>query len=149
MFGPWDSRTRQAPRGERGITMMEVIVAPIVTGLVLLALVTLCFRVALRTREPFGRLVATGIAVAFAAQSLENICMTIGLTPITGLTLPFVSFGGSSLVTSFIAVGLLASVARHRVRVVATADRAPEDPVRNLRVAEDRPSGLLARRWPV
>ncbi|MBN1443676.1 MAG: rod shape-determining protein RodA [Planctomycetes bacterium] len=117
--------------------------------LLFLALVTLCFRVALRTREPFGRLVATGIAVAFAAQSIENICMTVGLTPVTGLTLPFVSFGGSSLVTSFIAVGLLVSVARHRVRVVATADLDPEDPVRNLRVAEDRPSGLLARRWPV
>jgi len=43
-----------------------------------------------------------------------NIGMTLGLMPITGMTLPFVSYGGSSLVSSFLALGLLINVARHR-----------------------------------
>ena len=64
--------------------------------------------------EPFGRLIAVGICTLFAAQMFINIGMTMGLTPITGMTLPFVSYGGSSLVSSFLALGLLINVARHR-----------------------------------
>ena len=64
--------------------------------------------------EPFGRLIAVGICALFTAQMFINIGMTMGLTPITGLTLPFVSYGGSSLITNFLALGLLTNVARHR-----------------------------------
>ncbi|MCZ6795661.1 MAG: FtsW/RodA/SpoVE family cell cycle protein, partial [Planctomycetota bacterium] len=82
-------------------------------------LVGLCLRVATVTREPFGRLVAAGVGTAFAVQSLQNLGMTMGLTPITGLPLPFVSFGGSSLVSSFVALGFVVSIGRRPVRVVA------------------------------
>jgi len=64
--------------------------------------------------DPFGRLLALGIASLFAAQTFINIGMTMGLMPITGMTLPFISYGGSSLLSNFIALGLLANVARHR-----------------------------------
>ncbi len=64
--------------------------------------------------EPFGRLVAVGVCALFTAQMFINIGMTMGLMPITGMTLPFISYGGSSLLSSFIALGLLINVARHR-----------------------------------
>ncbi|MDN5765719.1 MAG: rod shape-determining protein RodA [Humibacillus sp.] len=60
--------------------------------------------------EPFGRLVVTGVAVWFGVQSFENIGMNLGITPVTGLPLPFVSYGGSSMVAAWIAVGLVGKV---------------------------------------
>jgi cell division protein FtsW (lipid II flippase) len=70
--------------------------------------------VATTTKDPFGRLVAVGFATLIAVQALTNLCMTVGLGPITGVTLPFVSAGGSSLIASFLCIGLLISVAQHR-----------------------------------
>jgi len=64
--------------------------------------------------EPFGRLLALGIAASIAVQAFINVGMTIGLMPITGLTLPFVSYGGSSLLSNFLALGLLVNVARRQ-----------------------------------
>jgi rod shape determining protein RodA len=63
--------------------------------------------------DMYGMLVASGIAVWFAFQSFVNIGMTIGIMPITGLPLPFVSYGGSAIFADMIAVGLLQSVRRH------------------------------------
>ncbi len=75
--------------------------------------------VATFTDDPFGRLVAVGLTAMLAVQSVTNLCMTVGLGPITGITLPFVSAGGSSVVASFVLVGLLMSVARHRPMLIA------------------------------
>ncbi len=69
--------------------------------------------------DPFGRLAAAGIAAMFAVQVLVNVGMTLGLMPITGLTLPLVSYGGSSMVANCIAVGLLNNIGRHRPFSVA------------------------------
>ena len=63
--------------------------------------------------DMFGMLVASGVAVWFAFQSFVNIGMTIGIMPITGLPLPFVSYGGSAIFADMIAIGLLQSVRRH------------------------------------
>ncbi len=63
------------------------------------------------TREPFGRLLATGIVTLLATQAIINTGMTVGLMPITGMTLPLVSYGGSSLLATAIALGLLINVA--------------------------------------
>ncbi|MCK6485284.1 MAG: rod shape-determining protein RodA [Phycisphaerae bacterium] len=71
------------------------------------------------THDPFSRLVAVGLSAMIGVQATVNIGMTMGLMPITGMTLPFISSGGSSLVTCFAAVGLLISVARHRPRMIA------------------------------
>ena len=70
-------------------------------------------------REPFGRLLAVGITTLLAFQMLINMGMTMGLTPVTGLTLPFISYGGSSLLSSFLALGLLVNVARRRPHQIA------------------------------
>lgn len=67
--------------------------------------------VAQSTREPFGRLLAVGIVTMIATQALINAAMTVGLMPITGITLPLASYGGSSLVSTCASMGLLMSVA--------------------------------------
>jgi cell division protein FtsW (lipid II flippase) len=64
--------------------------------------------------DPFGRLLAIGIVAMFAVEVIVNVGMTMGLMPITGLTLPLVSYGGSSLVVSMAALGLLNNVGRCR-----------------------------------
>jgi rod shape determining protein RodA len=69
--------------------------------------------IAQRADDMFGTLVASGVAVWFLFQSFVNIGMTIGIMPITGLPLPFVSYGGSAILADMIAVGLLQSVRRH------------------------------------
>ncbi|NOX57470.1 MAG: FtsW/RodA/SpoVE family cell cycle protein, partial [Planctomycetes bacterium] len=66
------------------------------------------------TPEPCGRLLAMGVVCLIAAQTLINVGMTVGMMPITGMTLPFVSYGGSSLLTNAIAAALLISVSQHR-----------------------------------
>ncbi|MCP4708972.1 MAG: rod shape-determining protein RodA [Planctomycetes bacterium] len=70
--------------------------------------------VAAQQPEPFGRLLAVGFTSLIATQIFINTAMTMGLMPITGLTLPFVSYGGSSMLCNFLAFGLLINVARHR-----------------------------------
>jgi len=69
--------------------------------------------------DPFGRLLAAGIVVMFAVEVLVNVSMTLGLMPITGLTLPLVSYGGSSLLVNMISVGLLNNIGRSRPFSVA------------------------------
>jgi len=71
-------------------------------------------RIATRADDLFGLLVASGIAMWFTFQSFVNIGMTIGIMPITGLPLPFVSYGGSAVFADMIAIGLLQSVHRRR-----------------------------------
>jgi len=70
-------------------------------------------RIAVRTDDLFGVLIASGVAIWFAFQSFVNIGMTIGIMPITGLPLPFVSYGGSAIFADMIAIGMLQSVRRH------------------------------------
>lgn len=74
------------------------------------ALFAQCLRIAHQSREPFGRLVVVGLTVCFATQTFVNLGMTFGVAPITGLTLPFISYGGSSLLTCGIALGIILNV---------------------------------------
>jgi rod shape determining protein RodA len=76
--------------------------------------------IASATVEPYGRLLAVGVLTLIAAQMIINVGMTIGLMPITGMTLPFVSYGGSSMLTNFAAVALLISVSQHQPFLLET-----------------------------
>jgi rod shape determining protein RodA len=71
-------------------------------------------RIALRAEDLFGTLMATGIACWFTFQAFENIGMTLGIMPVTGVPLPFVSYGGSSMFANMMAVGLLQNVHMRR-----------------------------------
>ncbi|WP_038026222.1 rod shape-determining protein RodA [Synechococcus sp. PCC 7336] len=78
-----------------------------------------CFRlilIAQNAKDDFGALVAIGVFSMILFQSMVNIGMTIGLMPITGLPLPFVSYGRSALLTNYLALGIVESIAKHRQR---------------------------------
>ena len=88
--------------------------------LALYAVIIACgVEIAWLNTEPFARLVSVGIVAMFAVEVIVNISMTVGLMPVTGLTLPFISYGGSSLVVSMIAIGLLNNIGKHRPFTVA------------------------------
>ncbi|CAN2189118.1 FtsW Bacterial cell division membrane protein [Candidatus Nanopelagicaceae bacterium] len=73
------------------------------------------FAIARRSNDPYGTLVSTGVVAWFAFQIFENIGMTLGLMPMTGVPLPFLSYGGSSMFANLIGFGLLQNVhASHR-----------------------------------
>jgi rod shape determining protein RodA len=81
--------------------------------LVLLGIVLArAMRIAVNADSQFGTLIAAGIACWFAAQAFINVGMTLGIAPVTGLPLPFVSYGGSAMFANMIAVGLLEAVHR-------------------------------------
>lgn len=71
--------------------------------------------VAASTADPFGRLLAGGVMALLVAQIFINISVTVGLMPVTGMTLPLISYGGSSLLVNCAALGLLVNVGRHRL----------------------------------
>ncbi len=73
-----------------------------------------CILVANNARDFYGTIVALGITTMFAFQMIVNIGMTIGIMPITGIPLPFISYGGSNLIVSLISIGLLSNIYMHR-----------------------------------
>lgn len=84
---------------------------------VLLLLFYLLYRglkIAVRAPDDFGRLLAGGIVLWLTGQALINISAIVGLLPLTGIPLPFISYGSSSLVTSLAAVGILANISTHQ-----------------------------------
>ena len=78
-------------------------------------LVWRAFRIAMISKDPFGTYLAAGIASMLALQMFVNVGMTIGIMPITGIPLPFVSYGGSSLLVTCVAIGILENVHMRRL----------------------------------
>jgi cell division protein FtsW len=79
-------------------------------------------RIALRTPDNFGMLLALGITTMFILQALLNMAVIVATSPPTGVTLPFISYGGSSLVAALAGVGILLSISRYGARVARPAD---------------------------
>lgn len=80
--------------------------------LLLVGLLTASLKVASRVSDKFDKLLASGISLLFLIQILVNLSSMVALTPLTGVPLPFISYGGSSLVTNFIALGLLINISK-------------------------------------
>ena len=95
---------------EYGLIMVLVIIALYGT-IVFRSLMRL-----LRERDPFARIAGTGLACAFGVQALINMGVAVRLLPAKGMTLPFVSYGGSSVIASGIAMGMLLALTRHRAQ---------------------------------
>jgi len=98
------------------------------------------FNIALRCRDPFGKRLAAGLTALVCGQAAVNVSAVMGLAPLTGVPLPFVSYGGSSLVISLASVGILLNIAvNHGVAAVS------EVPDRRRRDRRARASGTRSR----
>ena len=74
--------------------------------------------IAYKSRDLFGTFVATGIVAMFAFNFIQNVGMCIGVVPITGIPLPFLSYGGTAMITNFIAIGILLSISARKKRLM-------------------------------
>src|SRR5437899_3354610 len=110
-LGTWLGARREALRSWP-ITAWFLAVPAVIAGL-FLVLAYRGVRIAIRAQDPTGALIATGITVWLASQAWVNMAVVASLVPMTGLTLPFISYGGSSLCVGLIAVGILLNVGRH------------------------------------
>jgi len=99
------------------------------------------FNIALRCRDPYGKRLAAGITALICGQAAVNVSAVMGLAPLTGIPLPFVSYGGSSLVVGLAAVGILLNIASNHAVV-----RETEVPDRGRRNRRTRASGTRRRR---
>jgi len=102
--------------------------------------------VAASCRDPLGRMIAVGIPAFIAAQVIINVGMNLGMLPIIGITLPFVSYGGSSLLTCWVMTGLIVNVALHRPRPPyrASFEYADDDGPPQSTMQPTRPYGRSA-----
>jgi len=78
----------------------------------LVGLLTFSFKVALKVSDKFDKLLSSGITLLFLIQIFVNLSSMVALVPLTGIPLPFISYGGSSLITNFIALGLLINISK-------------------------------------
>lgn len=85
-------------------------VGAVLVVLTLFWIILRCFKTAQRACDPFGKFISAGVGAMFLFHVFENVGMCIGLMPVTGIPLPFLSYGGTSLITNFIAIGLVMSV---------------------------------------
>ena len=83
-----------------------------------IVLITRSLYIAKTAKDNVGAYIATGIAGMFAFYMIENIGMTIGIMPITGVPLPFVSYGGTSLITNFLCIGFLINISSKRQKAI-------------------------------
>jgi cell division protein FtsW len=105
------------------------------------------FNVALRARDTFAKLLAAGITALIAGQAVVNLSAVLGIAPLTGIPLPFVSYGGSSLVVTLASVGILLNIAANGGAGTATAqvpdrrrrDGRARDPVARRRRGAQAP----------
>ena len=82
------------------------------------------YKIAQEAPDRFGFMVATGITTWIAFQTIVNIAVNLSLFPLTGLTLPFISYGGSSLVSILIGIGVLLNISMHSTEEASQARRA-------------------------
>ena len=99
------------------------------------------FNIALHCRDPFGKRLAAGITALICGQAAVNVSAVMGIAPLTGIPLPFVSYGGSSLVVGLAAVGILLNIASNHAVV-----RETEVPDRGRRNRRTRAPGTRRRR---
>jgi cell division protein FtsW len=106
------------------------------------------FNIALRCRDPFGKRLAAALTALVCGQAALNVCAVMGLAPLTGIPLPFVSYGGSSLVVGLAMVGILLNIAvNHGVAVVSEVpDRGRRDGRARAPGARSRRGAQVARR---
>ncbi len=148
--------TGHLPEGENDFIIsvlaeqLGAIGVALVTVLSLLILVR-GMRIAFQTEDPFGRLLAFGITLMLSLQAATNMLVAVALVPTKGLTFPFVSYGGSSMLVSCAAVGMLLNISREsrweevRAAVPDLADAPSETPSQTASPRQQVPGSRLAR----
>ena len=71
-------------------------------------------KIAFRCNDLFGKYLCAGLGIGIIIQSLLNLCVVTGLIPVTGVTLPFISYGGSSLIVSMTFIGIILNISNHK-----------------------------------
>ncbi len=116
-------------------------------ALVLLAFCTFAYagiRLAIACRDPFGKRLAAGITALVCGQAAINIAAVVGVAPLTGIPLPFVSYGGSNLVVMLVGVGVLLNIARNGGRAAAAVPDSGRRDGRTRRAGAGRGGGVAA-----
>ncbi len=85
----------------------------VIVSILFLTIIVTGFQIALKTKEAFGKYLAFGIMFCFSFQTVMNLMVVVGLIPVTGVTLPFLSYGGSSLLITMISMGVLLNISRY------------------------------------
>ena len=112
------------------------------------------FRIALRARDPFGRYLAMGLSITIGVQAMTNMMVGLKMLPPKGMVLPFLSYGGSSLILHLAAVGVLMNISMKGAEAVVAQDdrrrRWDRQPVgrRTWQGQSDRPPCPRSRREP-
>ena len=103
--------------------------------------------IALRCRDPFGKRLAAGLGTLVCAQAAVNLSTVLGIAPVTGIPLPFISYGGSSLVVLLTSVGIVLNIASNGAeeRGAAMPDRGRRDGRPRAAVASRRGGAARAR----
>src|SRR5207247_10066643 len=105
------------------------------------------FRIALRCRDPFGKRLAVGLTVLICGQAAINLSAVMGLAPLTGIPLPFVSYGGTSLLVTLASVGVLLNITvNERAARASLPDRCTGDGRARAAVARGRGGASRPRR---
>ncbi len=87
-------------------------IGALIVFLLLMAMGFYCIKIALRTKDNFGKMLVCGITLLIVGQAAGNMAMVIGLIPVVGVPLPFISYGGTSLILNMMCMGLVLSVER-------------------------------------
>ncbi len=84
----------------------------LIVSILFITIIVRGFKIAIKTEDTFGKYLAFGITFGLAFQTMLNLMVVVGLIPVTGVTLPFLSYGGSSLIISLISMGILLNISR-------------------------------------
>ena len=95
-------------------TIMITATTPPIIAFLFLTLFYNTLKVSLECNDLFGKYLSFGLVISLILQAVLNICVVIGLVPVTGVTLPFLSYGGSSLLVTMASVGIILNIAKDK-----------------------------------
>ena len=100
-------------------------IGALIIFLLLIAMAFYFIKIALRTKDNFGKMLVCGIMLLIVGQAAGNIAMVVGLLPVIGFPLPFISYGGTSLILNMTCMGLVISVDRHNRKNTSVTHVSP------------------------
>ena len=106
---------------------------------ILMVMLFYCIKIAMYTKDNFGKMLVCGITMLIVGQAVGNLAMVIGLVPVVGVPLPFISYGGTSLILNMMSIGLILNVASHNKQQSKKTRLTKSAPIKTKKTAQ-RPS---------